>query len=699
MTGPIVAISDTSEDYLASCHIGRPIVPVLCKSEWSRRMVIEWCARQGLQIVDTGLETRGEDLMADAWHNDVDLHVLSLVEDDSAAVIAQAVMRLRSAIPFTFRTWSEAAAHQRAQRSSTHTVVVGIDLMPTMRDIARFTEQVGFIAVDTVDLASFVLAKTVAYATRPEGKDVCFAPIRKGKKATNAGQLIVLPASSPQLQDWRSSVDGKETVVSIVGHASEDYMRLAPGELICGRRSVRPPDATGRRLPTCMVDDGCVLPNLRQTSPVDMPGTVFFANACLTLKVDGGIFDGGDSYTVSQRFLEANAAAFVASPLLKDGRLEENLVFHGLMGAGATIGQAVRELNRLLLDWHFEAAKVTVLGDPSLVTGAGLPENDEQPFKKGLMFGVHDEAPHLPDSDCFTADAPPRAVTGFIRGEGVPKGRAILLDHDPGSGAQPYIAPRSITPESALNKIRRVLDDYDRVALLDVKIDEGRQLLTDIRKGYPNIVRRAATSRCGSPLDPALGRALERLTSATQTIDSGLVAKLQRETLKSEYHFVEAYRDAFRTISVNTVTEGCPNCGSDAVHYEFAALGDTAARRWLISCVICGAVQDSVPDFVVSWITPLSLRLEDGTLHGEVHLFNESCNDVDLSIGGAVTHGRRHDAAVSVSRDRVSLPSGCANSVTVEIQVPHPEDHHPKFLRIYAISEGRVSFSGREFFA
>ena len=698
MTDIVIAIYDKLEDYIPACGLGRPIVPVLCQSEWSRRMTTDWAARQGLQVVDSEQETPVEGKSATSWHNNVELHVLSLDGDNPAAAIAHAFVRMRSAIPFTFPTWAEAAEHHRTQGSDTHTVAVGIDLMPTMRDISQFTDQVGFVAVDTIDLASFIVAKTVTYAMRPEGPDVCFAPIQKGKVATDAGELAVLPADSPQLQDWRSVVDGKESVVSIVGHASEDYLRLGPNELVCGRRFVRPPDATGQRLPTCMVDDGCVLPGLRRTGAADMPGSVFFANACLTLKVDRGIFDGGDSYTVSHRFLEANAAAFVASPLLKDGRIEENLVFHGLMGAGATVGHAVRELNRLLLAWNFEAAKVIVLGDPSIVTSKSLPENEEQTFKKGLLFGVHDEVPHLPDRDCYAENAPPRAVTGFIRGEGIPTRRAILLDRDPRTDAQPYLTARSITPERALNKIRRVLDDYDRVALLDVKIDEGRQLLTDLRKGYPNTVRRAATSRCGAPLDPALGRVLERLATATQTIDAGLVAKLQRETLKSEYHFVEAYRDAYRTTNVHPMTEGCPNCGSDAVRYEFAALGDTAARRWLISCVVCGAVQDGVPDFVVSQVMPLHPGVGGGILWGKVHLHNQSSSDVDLSLGGAVTHGRRHDATVGVSRDRVTLSPGHDDIVTVKIRVPHPENHHPMFLRMYAVAEGRVSFSGREFF-
>lgn len=605
---------------------------------------------------------------------------------------------MRSAAPFSFVDWRSAAAHQRVQAPTVHTVVIGIDRRPSMRDIAMFGEQTGFIAVDSADLATFMLAKTVAYSMRPEGRDICFAPVHKGKDMADAGGLVMLPADSPQLRDWRVAIDGNESVVSIVGHASEDYLRLSSEELVCGRRSVRRPDRSGNRLPTCMIDGGCVLPGLRRTGPEDLPGAVFFSNACLSLKVDGGIFDGGDSYTVSQRFLEANAAAFVASPLLKDGRVEENLVFHGLMGAGLTLGQTVRELNRFLREWHFEAGKVLILGDPSIRTSTHLASGMSTQFKKGLLFGAKDEAPHLPDEDCCVADAPPRAVSGFVRGDAVPGSRAILLDRPPKTDSEPRIVPRPVTPEDALRRIRQILDQYDRVALLDVKIGEGRQLLTDFRKSYPNLVRRAAISRCGAPLDSALCRSLDRLAVATRTVDRGLVAKLRRETFKSEYHFVEAYRDAYKTADVSAVAEGCPNCGSDAVRYEFVAFGDASARRWLVSCVVCGAVQDGVPEFVVSRIATLEAGPEGGTLRGETHLRNESAHAVDLALGGAVTHGRKHDASVSVARDQFLLAAGESVTVPFEVRVPSPEDRHPMFLRMYAVSEGRVSFSGREFF-
>ena len=465
MTDPVIMICERTEDYLEACGAGGNLVPVLSTFDWSRSMVERWADRLSLSITAPieGAPAAGKS--SSARMSSSELHVLSLRGDSSADTVVQAFTLMRSAAPFSFVDWRSAAAHQRVQAPTVHTVVIGIDRRPSMRDIAMFGEQTGFIAVDSADLATFMLAKTVAYSMRPEGRDICFAPVHKGKDMADAGGLVMLPADSPQLRDWRVAIDGNESVVSIVGHASEDYLRLSSEELVCGRRSVRRPDRSGNRLPTCMIDGGCVLPGLRRTGPEDLPGAVFFSNACLSLKVDGGIFDGGDSYTVSQRFLEANAAAFVASPLLKDGRVEENLVFHGLMGAGLTLGQTVRELNRFLREWHFEAGKVLILGDPSIRTSTHLASGMSAQFKKGLLFGAKDEAPHLPDEDCCVADAPPRAVSGFVRGDAVPGSRAILLDRPPKTDSEPRIVPRPVTPEDALRRIRQILDQYDRCLL------------------------------------------------------------------------------------------------------------------------------------------------------------------------------------------------------------------------------------------
>ncbi len=614
--------------------------------------------------------------------------------------MAQAFVRMRSAVSHSFPSWESAAKHQSEKESTTHTVVIGIDRRPTMRDLALFDDPVGFVVMDTIELASFLLAKTVVYSEMPEGRDLCFAPIQKGKVLGDAGGLTVLPGDSQELQQWRSVVEGDESVVSIVGHASEDYLRLSSNELVCGRRTVRPPEISGKRLPTCMVDGGCVLPGLRQTGPQDVPGRVFFANACLTLKVDGGVFDGGDSYTVSQRFLEANAAAFVASPMLKDGRIEENLVFHGLMGSGMSVGQATGEINRLLPHWGFEVGKALVLGDPSMTTGERLPEEEEQPFKKGLQFGVMDEAPEVPDDECCLDGPQSRAVVGFVRGGMIPHGRAALVDRaiDTEAAGPLRIVSRSQTPEAALVRVRQVLDEYDRLALLGVKVDEGRNLLTDLRKNFPNAVRRASVSRCGAPIDPALQRVLDRLREATKTVDPGIVAKLQRETVKSEYHFVEAYRDAYRMTGMHRLDDGCPNCGSDAVRYEFVSFGDDRAHRWMVSCVICGAVQDGVPGFVMSSIEGLETNSEDKTVQGEVVFQSEAPEEVSLAIGGAVTHGKRHGASVTVSQEQVVLSPGGHARVPVEVRVPQPADKHCMFLRMYCVSEGKIGFSGREFF-
>ncbi|MGJ0629754.1 hypothetical protein [Xenorhabdus bovienii] len=582
-----------------------------------------------------------------------------------------------------------------------HLVVVSIDRKASMNDLSLFDDLTGFIVANSLELGTFILAKTVAYSCMQEGEDICFAPIHKGKEMRQAAGLKILPSDSEELTNWPVFIRGTETIVSVVGHASEDYIRLSSNELICGRITVQPPSVSGKRLPTCMVNNDCVLPGLKKSTADMIPGRVFFANACLTLKVDGdGIFDGEGSYTISKRFLEGNAAAYVASPLLKDGRIEENLTFHGLMGAGMTVGQTVRELNRALPAWGLEAGKVMILGDPSLKTSVKRAPEDIIGYKKGLVFGIRDQVSDLPDELCYLNGAPDESVAGFIRSTSIPGSPCAILDSDVDHVdiSALTIAARDLSPEQVLVSIREVLDEYDRVALLGVKIDEGRQLLTDLRKNYPNLVRRASSSRCGRGLDGALVRALKRVEKTVLLVDKGIVEKLQRETNKSEYHFVEGYRDAYKVLSADPLVEGCPNCRSDAMRYQFSSLGDATVHRWTVSCVVCGAVQDGVPNFIEGRVIQLENTMNPGVLYGKVLLHSTCLEKAIVAVGGAVTHGRRHDASVSVSNEQVTIDSGGDVLIDIEIRVPCPADRHCMYLRMYFVSRGRIGFCGQEFF-
>ncbi|OKO99362.1 hypothetical protein [Xenorhabdus eapokensis] len=704
----LVILCHSEERYLEVCDWGQPFVPVLIRKAWARKMVVEWCQRTAIFFAEDAPMATPTDFNINlnkpcGWHNIEKLTVAYLSGDQSALVLAKGFQRLRSASMRSFVSWEEMAKWRNNHLAThDHLVVVSIDKKASMRDLSLFNDLTGFIVVNSLELGTFILTKTVVYSCMQEGEDICFAPTHKGIKMRQAAGLKILPADSEELTNWSDLICGTETIVSVIGHASEDYIRLSSDELICGRITVQSPSVCGKRLPTCMVNNDCFLPDLKRLTANVIPGRVFFANACLTLKVGkDGIFDGDDSYTISQRFLEGNAAVYVASPLLKDGRIEENLVFHGLMGAGMTVGQTVRELNRILPAWGLEVGKVMILGDPSLKTCSKSASESITGYKKGLVFGIRDQASNLSDELCYLNGAPKKAsVAGFIRSSSIPGSPCAILDCNVNhvNFSELTIVERGQSPEQVLSSIREVLDEYDRVALLGIKISEGRQLLTDLRNTYPNLVRRASSSRCGGGLDGALVRALERVEKTTSLVDRGIVAKLQRETNKSEYHFVEGYRDAYRVLRTDPLVEGCPNCRSDAIRYQFSSLDDASAQRWMVSCVVCGTVQDGVPNFIEGRIIQLENTINSRVLHGKMLLHNTGLEETIVAVGGAVTHGRRHDASVLVPNEQVRIGSGGDELINIEIRVPCPADRHCMYLRMYFVSLGRIGFCGREFF-
>lgn len=72
--------------------------------------------------------------------------------------------------------------------------------------------------------------------------------------------------------------------------------------------------------------------------------------------------------------------------------------------------------------------------------------------------------------------------------------------------------------------------------------------------------------------------------------------------------------------------------------------------------------------------------------------FDPNGPSADLDLTNELPKNRR------VLNLETVLDAGRSTSFTVTIHVPHPADSHIRFLRVYAVSKGRVSFAGREFF-
>lgn len=178
--------------------------------------------------------------------------------------------------------------------------------------------------------------------------------------------------------------------------------------------------------------------------------------------------------------------------------------------------------------------------------------------------------------------------------------------------------------------------------------------------------------------------------------DSLVLNKLLKMTRRSEFHFVEGYRDIVET-RTQLAQDPCPYCGEVVVRYECRSLHDPDMCRFLDSCPVCGANQDvDRPDvtFFVDCTMPL---LSQTDIPFSVQLTNDSPTTINGFVGGSFTHGVQDGLEVSMSVAKLCARPGQTTTVEGSFRMGAPTNRHTKRLRVYVVADGRVLFAGRSF--
>ncbi|KWT58277.1 hypothetical protein ADL21_29595 [Streptomyces albus subsp. albus] len=573
---------------------------------------------------------------------------------------------------------------------------------------------------------SELVFKTLIYPELPAERDEFFAGLLKGKEPMTSGRLTVFPTEAV---DAGRLMDGSQLrrVLSFIAHASEDYLRVTPDDILCGLTDDPREQAAARRapgpLPACMQGDGCVYPEARRHDPAHITAQVVFANACLTLKFGTQLMGEHNRFTISRRFLDGWAGCFIASPLLKDGIPGENLLFHALIEDGLPVGAAVRAVNDNLERWGVDAPAVIVVGDPEAVYGPGRPAAGAAPRvaylpdratvrfdgrmpaysrvrldAPDLLAAHRDGTLDIRPAEPFGGRTPFYAAAAEIDGKldvlvlGV-QDRPLLAEESPR-----VLDVRARAPQAELDGLIRAFERYENLAFLDIKLDKGRAVLTDMVNNLPTMARRARNLRFELTESERFSRSVARIREKCAALDRGILDKLLAATESREYHFVEAYRHTYTVQRTESTDEPCRYCGEAVHRYVSGNILRPHLRRHLISCAVCGAVQDTEDEAVTLTVTGDNRLRPGADTELGVEIANGGDEDLDLLLGGRITHGKPHGFGFRLADETVRVPAGGTARTRLTVSTGRPLARHTMLLRFYAVGLGRIQFAGRDLY-
>lgn len=586
----------------------------------------------------------------------------------------------------------------------------------------------GVLCAPTPAKLSELVFKTLLYPELPAERDEFYAGLLKGTEELRTGALTIFPADAVDADRLVGDL-GMRRVLSFIAHASEDYLRISPGDILCGLTddlaAREAAQAAAGPLPACLQGDTCVYPESRRHDPAELTGQVIFANACLSLKFGTQLLGEDNRFTISRRFLDGWAGTFVASPLLKDGIPAENLLFHTLLEGGATVGAAARAVNENLAWWGVDAPAVVVIGDPEAVyaTAPVEPEEDSPPevtshgevtditFEgnvparsrvrlagAGLLQAYRDGTLEVSAAEPFGGRLPYYVAAAEREGAldlhllGVQE--RVRREDEPPRRLQVTVRPA----EDPLGWVVRAFARYENLAFMDLKLDKGRSVLADMVNNLPTMARRAKAVRYELTESERFDRSLRRIRDKCAQLDRGIMEKLLHATESREYHFVEAYRHTYTVQRTEAVTDPCRYCGEALHRYVSGNVLRPEMRRYLLSCPVCGAVQDTEdPDLTLTVHGDNRLRPGRETPL-ELEIVNSGTEEMRLLLGARITHGAPHGFEFRLGAASVTVPPGESSRTELVVRTATPRVRHSMLLRCYAVGEGRIQFAGRDLY-
>lgn len=532
--------------------------------------------------------------------------------------------------------------------------------------------------------------------------------------ATHAEELHELPDPAPAgaavlnreetLPDRiRGGLGDQVGVLSLLAHGRDDILWFK-SSLICGRARDTEFDGSFGGLPSCAHTGVCYQPRRLLLDPATLPAPVVFINSCAALKLSHSVFPM--RYNVGLRFLDGHACALVASPLMTNGNLWQNLLFQFLLQSGRSLGETVRILNEATARSGLDFPGLHLVGDPELsmatdeapapIWWLGRDPASPQRIDTGLRHFVEIALPATYHEVPFTVTAeeklPTKRTIYYAAARAGDTVRLFLFSLWP----LPPALTLTLHPGDVLTELRReyaqsqeILQTAELMGIRDQNLDRlGPELRQSLRS-----VQSVAESQRYSLQDAATGLRRSRyVCSLKDRITETLLDWLLLHSTQHNLQLYETYRRAYSAGGWSWGPALCSACGEPVIRFHTRSNLAAARERKVELCPTCGIVHDSScglrlavtgnRQLPVGQAAPLTLVV---TNKDSVHHSGR--------VGVAVVNGYYYGISVEPDRFEVQLPPGASVSFPIVVRTTETPMHH-FWIRAFLLSDGHLVSAG-----
>jgi len=546
----------------------------------------------------------------------------------------------------------------------------------------------GLISGRDFPQCSRLIVKTALYLGKPWQRHLMIDRFDKSRLGYTGGWFTRLSAAELQPAKLANLLAKPMQVFSFRGHGREDLLFFPDGYVL--------PDAPFEQtflkdIHSLSDDDGIVsLPwysseraALRASS---VNAQIVFLNSCGTFKVGDRVYSR--VFGVLSGFLDGGAAVVVASPTPKSTRRCENLLFHQLVHSGASVGKAVRYVNRLLGRNAFDIPSYLTLGDPEF-------GGEDRELPQASLCRQGEDKLHIHstgNSVAYVTDLcarPDQLLASDSDILGVQDATGTLLVAPPPMQLPDRLEVRVVSLDERISRCRLAVDRLVDVQSQGVPQHVISGMLGEIFSAFDQAVllRNEATVMLGA------ARRLENAACALEALiaraDEAILGHLLDQCWEGDDYTAShrpRARYAFRWES-ETV---CPYCGG--ICYEGTLspwYGDGV--RYLSQCIKCGTIRDRwTPALDVSiatqrWWTssePCNLKIIVRN-HGQIRLSG--------SIGLTLFEGARYQP--TIRPERMTLEVGPGTQTQFDVAISRPAEMPPGRyeVRVFAVTLGGIT--------
>lgn len=586
-------------------------------------------------------------------------------------------------------------------------------LIENIKRIVDTKIKIGSLVSKNVDKLCELIFKNLFYTSNSSQKSTFLAPIMKTNDDICFQTLKSYFGENCSLSLLKDMQE-MDKIFSIITHGKEDYLRLDDG-LICAKCNQNPFIQSNfkRAIPACMQGQICCKEKLDRISVNEIKAQVIFANACLTMKFNKHLFNS--DFTISQQFIDGWAGFYIASPLLKAGLPFENLLFNHMIENGYSIGQAVEAVNQNLYRIGLDAPAFFIIGDPE----ARFNNCKYNEFKSSdiEVDASYEKEPYITIRNVTPA---------FLE---VDLGESLLDKYREGNlgfsfeqafgGKEPYYVcfydtdkslklfivglkdkyqkqfTINISDKKEYSYIVDTIDRFENLSNLDIKIRSAKKTMNELKNYLPKLNERLNLAQVDITEIEKSKKAILKYQKSFSKLDNELLSTLLKRTESESYHFIEAYQPTYLLEFIDTYPEDCPYCGEVIYQYNRRNLTNEKRRRIMHSCPVCGVIRDGDDLDIMMNILGES-KLEMNSVNSfELEIINNSQEEYSLLVGCRITKGLSDNYKFGVL-ENVTIEAYENKKIPLSIEVEEPKVNHPKLLRVYGITRGKIYFAGRD---